>query len=78
METLQIRLPKPIVQLLDRTIQKGLYKSRSEAIRDSLERMAFLSALDNIGNIIQEEGAKKEDLLRELKNIRKEVYKKYL
>ena len=33
-QTLNVRLPKEIVLWLDSLVQRGIYKSRSEAIRD--------------------------------------------
>ncbi len=33
-EILNVRLPKKIVSWLDSLVEKGIYKSRSEAIRD--------------------------------------------
>ncbi|MBW2974588.1 ribbon-helix-helix domain-containing protein [Candidatus Woesearchaeota archaeon] len=33
-QTLNVRLPKEIVLWLDSLIERGIYKSRSEAIRD--------------------------------------------
>lgn len=78
METLQIRLPKEQVQRLDRAIKEGVYRSRSEAVRDSLERMAFLSLLSRFQELIEKESIPKEELLKELQKARQGLYKKYL
>ena len=78
METLQIRLSEKQVRRIDEAVRKGTYKSRSEVIRDAMERMEFLAALNELGDIIREENVSKEELFRELGKIRKEIYKKYL
>lgn len=33
-EILNVRLPKPITEWLDSLVERGIYKSRSEAIRE--------------------------------------------
>ena len=33
-KTVNVRLPKDIIHLLDLLVEKGLYSSRSEAVRD--------------------------------------------
>jgi len=37
----QVRMPPRLVQLLDRMAQEGIYASRSEAILDSVRRLAI-------------------------------------
>lgn len=37
-ETLNVRLPKEVVAWLDFLVKKGLYKSRSEVIRDLMRK----------------------------------------
>lgn len=37
----QVRMPPRLVQLLDRMAEEGLYASRSEAILDSVRRLAI-------------------------------------
>lgn len=78
METLQIRLPKDLITLVDRAVRKGLYRSRSEAVRNALERMQFLAAFEALGDLFRKEGIDKTEVLEELGKIRKQVYKKYL
>lgn len=36
METLQIRLPKAQIEILDSMVSRGLYSSRSDAVRDAV------------------------------------------
>jgi len=37
-QTLNVRLPKEIVEWLDSLVQAGIYKNRSEAVRDFSRR----------------------------------------
>ena len=37
-QTLNVRLPKEMVSWLDSLVSKGIYKSRSEAIRDYVRK----------------------------------------
>lgn len=78
METLQIRLPEEQIQNIDLQIKKGVFKSRSDAVRNALERLRFLALMDSFRDVIEKEEVSKENLLKELKKIRKELYKKYL
>lgn len=44
-EVITVRLPKPLVQLLDSLVKKGIFQSRSEAIRE-FSRQVVLEAED--------------------------------
>ena len=48
METLQIRLNKGLVKLIDSWIEQGVYSSRSEAIRDSVRRFVWKNEVGTI------------------------------
>jgi len=78
MQTIQIRLPKEQLEKIDKEVKSGLYKSRSEAVRDYLKRMEFLEMFDNFQQIIDKESIDRENLTDTLSSIRKKVYKKYL
>ncbi len=41
METLQIRLPRATVEQIDALVKKGIYSSRSDAIREVTRRLIF-------------------------------------
>jgi len=49
-EVLNVRLPKEIVSWLDILVQKGVYKSRSEAIRDFLRNRLASSVEKEVSN----------------------------
>ncbi len=46
-EVLNVRLPKDLVQFLDLMVQQGIYKSRSEAIRE-FTREYVLGGVNNV------------------------------
>jgi Arc/MetJ-type ribon-helix-helix transcriptional regulator len=39
METVNVRLTKRLITLMDRAVKKGMYPNRSEFIRDAVRRM---------------------------------------
>lgn len=78
MDTLQIRLPKRQIRRIDHGVKSGLYQSRSEAIRRSLDRLDALEAFDELQKIIADSGMSKKDLLREAEKVRSEIYKNYI
>jgi Arc/MetJ-type ribon-helix-helix transcriptional regulator len=78
METLQIRLPKTALQKIDREVRNGVYRSRSEAVRDALERIELLSVFGAFRSLIEEEGIDKKALLQGAAKIRGQLYKSYL
>ena len=41
METLQIRLPRATVEQIDALVKKGIYASRSDAVREITRRQLF-------------------------------------
>ncbi|MDA2922686.1 hypothetical protein MYX07_05490 [Patescibacteria group bacterium AH-259-L07] len=78
METLQIRLPEKQLQDIDLQVKKGVFKSRSDAVRSALERLRFLAFMDAFRDVIEKENVNKKDLLKELQNARRELYRQYL
>ena len=78
METLQIRLPQKQLREIDTKVRKGTYRSRSEAIRDYIDRIEFLSLIDEFQKIIEDRGVPKKELLKAAREARSKLYKKYL
>ncbi len=78
MQTVQIRLPEEQLKKIDKEVKSGLYKSRSDAIRDYLMRIEFLKMFDSFQETIEGENIDKEKLIAELSLARKKLYKKYL
>ena len=42
METVQIRLPRQHIKVLDKLVKAGVYPNRSEAVRDSVRKMFLM------------------------------------
>ncbi len=78
METIQIRLPEGQLKKIDKEIKKGAYKSRSDAIRDYLARMEFLSMFNEFQEIADESKIDKKKLMQAISSARGKFYKKYL
>lgn len=78
METVQIRLPKTTLKKIDQTVRDGIYRSRSEAIRDALGRIETLSLFEAFRRLVEQEGVDKEALLKETTKMRKHLYQSYL
>jgi Arc/MetJ-type ribon-helix-helix transcriptional regulator len=78
MQTVQIRLPEEQLKKIDKEVKSGLYKSRSDAIRDYLSRIEFLKMFDDFQEIIDQENIDKKQLTVALSSARKKLYRKYL
>jgi len=39
METVQIRLTEDLIKMVDRLVKRGIYSSRSEAVRDAVRKL---------------------------------------
>ncbi len=78
MDTLQIRLPRQLVRDIDRDVRRGVYRSRSDAIRMKLERQELLSIFRELQGVFEEEGMNKNELSVALKEARNALYKRYL
>lgn len=77
METVQIRLKTEQLKRIDNQVKRGVYRSRSDAIRDYLERMELLSLFRDFQELIESENLSKELLLRQVSKARERLYKKY-
>jgi predicted transcriptional regulator len=49
MKTLQIRLPKGLLNKIDNFIEKGLFKSRSQLLREALQK--YISEFNYVGTL---------------------------
>ena len=50
MDTLQIRVNQGMVKMMDSLVDKGLYSSRSDVIRDAVRRFVWSSEVATIVN----------------------------
>lgn len=78
MNTLQIRLPTSQVKKIDQSVKNGLYRSRSEAIRDALDRLEFITLMDSFQQTIERSGTDKKILLQGVRTMRQKLYPSYL
>lgn len=76
--TIQIRLPEGQLKRLDERIKKGEFKSRSEAVREYIQRMEFLSLVREFQKITEKGKVDKKSVLSNLERVRQEIYRGYL
>ena len=67
MEVTQVRLPTGIVKEVDNLIHRGLYKNKSDVVRDALRRLILEQQVGSIKNT--------GDSVKEVKEIRKKLSK---
>lgn len=48
METVQIRLTGDLIKMVDRLVERGLYSSRSEAVRDAVRKLVVESEIGSL------------------------------
>ncbi len=68
MATLQIRLNKGLIKLIDSLVNKGIYPSRSEAIRDAVRRFVWekeVGTIPNKGSAVKQVRKAREILSKE-------------
>lgn len=68
MESVQVRLSKEMLVELDKLIEKGIYSSRGEAVRDSIRRFVWNDQIGTIKN--------GKNSLEEIKKVREKLSKK--
>ncbi len=67
MDTIQVRLGPGLVKKIDELVGTGVYSSRSDVLRDAVRRLV----LDKLAGVI----SGKEDSIKQIKNIRKNLSK---
>ncbi|MEK9147740.1 MAG: ribbon-helix-helix domain-containing protein [Patescibacteria group bacterium] len=75
---IQIRLPKRQIITIDKKVKQKDYSSRSEAIRDYINKIETLETLRRFQELTFKENLNTKKLLTGLKNIRKQVYNETL
>lgn len=66
MDTLQIRLPKALTKTIDKWVKKGIYSSRSDAIRESLRNRFIWS--EEVGSVPNKTGKSGVEQVREIRD----------
>ncbi|MBS3145514.1 ribbon-helix-helix protein, CopG family [Candidatus Woesearchaeota archaeon] len=59
MQTLQIRLPKKLLDSIEKLVESNIYQSRSDVIRDAVRRLVIRQ------NILPQQDKKKEEILED-------------
>ena len=75
MDTLQIRIPKGLVETIDSFVKKGVYSSRSDAVRDAL-RNKFIWDLE-VGSVPNKSGKSGVEQVREIRKKMSKQIKSY-
>ena len=73
MTSVQVRLSKEQLRLIDRAVRAGKYPNRSEAIRDYLRKAQLWEVLERLLEMGDLEGSE-EEIRADLKRLRAEVY----
>jgi len=76
MKTVQIRLTPEQLEEIDRKVKQGIYRSRSEAIRDYIRKAEFFEALIQFRKLLFRAGLKEEEIWDDPEKIRKALYEK--
>jgi len=50
MDTLQIRMNKPLLKMVDTVVKSGVYANRSDVIRDAVRRFVWEKEVGSINN----------------------------
>ena len=69
------RLPKKHLEKIDSLVKAGLYKSRSEAVRDAVRRL-IESKKFSLTPSLKAEPFNPDEVMRELRKIRGELWQK--
>lgn len=70
MDTLQIRVNKKLVKLIDSLVKSGVYSNRADVIRDAIRRFVWEKEIGSI--------SKKGNSVQVVRNIRKKLSKEKL
>lgn len=61
MQTLQIRLPKKLLEEIEKLVKSNLYQSRSDVIRDAVRRLVARHVLLERGGVRKEKLKKDQE-----------------
>jgi len=59
MQTLQIRLPKKLLDSIEKLVESNVYQSRSDVIRDAVRRLVIRQ------NVLPQQDKKKTEILED-------------
>lgn len=78
MKTVQIRLTKEQLNMIDEKVKQGKYPSRSEAIRDYLRKVELFELFNRFFEITERAPISEEDLERARERVWKEKFERRL
>jgi Arc/MetJ-type ribon-helix-helix transcriptional regulator len=67
MEVTQVRLPEGILKEVDKLIERGIYTSKSDVVRDALRKLILEQQIGSVQNT--------GDSVKEIREIRKKLSK---
>jgi len=73
MDTMQVRLSSGLVERIDILVNKGIYSSRSDAIRDAVRRLvleSMIGIIPNTGDSVKEVREIRNKLSKEVKSFK--------
>lgn len=73
MDTMQIRLSSGLVERIDFLVNRGIYSSRSDAIRDAVRRLvleSMIGIIPNTGDSVEEVREIRNKLSKEVKSFK--------
>lgn len=65
METVQIRLTEDLIRMVDRLVERGIYSSRSEAVRDAVRKLVVESEIGSLAE--KRTGKTSVELIKEVR-----------
>lgn len=75
MVSVQVRFPLEELTRIDSYVKNGEFPSRAEFIRDAVRKTEMIRSLREMEKICEEEGVTAKELIKQGKEIRKELYK---
>jgi Arc/MetJ-type ribon-helix-helix transcriptional regulator len=78
MQSVQVRLSKEQLELIDEEVRQGRYPNRSEAIRDHLRKAQFYKVLERLLELGDREEGSEAEIKADLERVREKVYTKLI
>ena len=75
MESVQIRFPAEQLRKIDGYVERGMFHSRSDFIRDAVRKAEIIRALEDIREILEKEGISERDLIEGGNEVREKLFK---
>jgi Arc/MetJ-type ribon-helix-helix transcriptional regulator len=76
MESIQVRFPEEEIKRIDGYVERGLFHSRSDFIRDAVRKAELIRSLEEIRAILEKENLSEKDLFEGGKEVREMLFEK--